>query len=231
MPSIWRFVYFRVKRNSHVAEDIVSETVIALIDAIGNGVVVEHPAAWLRTVAARRVTDHYRAAARVEHLLREAENVNPKSGEPDPVARHDKELKRETVRDAMDELPDDYRSALEWKYVEKLNVRSIAERLGATEKAAESILFRARGALRKLLQHEFPEHARENATGKPLPKKVKESNTKEAQAKQRDARERKDPVVDPTERRISGHADDFRNQAVINEPDPTYLGLQLPDGT
>ena len=48
----------------------------------------------------------------------------------------------------MDGLPEQQRLALEWKYVDKLSVRSIADRMDVTEKAAESILFRARREFR-----------------------------------------------------------------------------------
>ena len=41
------------------------------------------------------------------------------------------------------------RSALEWKYIDKLSVREIAERLDVTEKAAESMLFRGRREFRE----------------------------------------------------------------------------------
>jgi RNA polymerase sigma-70 factor (ECF subfamily) len=49
----------------------------------------------------------------------------------------------------MDDLPEQYRLALEWKYIDGLSVRQIAERLALTEKAAESILFRARREFRE----------------------------------------------------------------------------------
>ena len=48
----------------------------------------------------------------------------------------------------MDGLPDEERLALEWKYVDDLSVGQIADRLGRTEKAAESVLYRARRAFR-----------------------------------------------------------------------------------
>ena len=50
----------------------------------------------------------------------------------------------------MAQLADEDRVALEWKYLEGLSVREIAVRLGRTEKAAESILLRARRTFRKL---------------------------------------------------------------------------------
>jgi RNA polymerase sigma factor (sigma-70 family) len=55
---------------------------------------------------------------------------------------------RDAVIRALDALADEERLVLEWKYVESLSVRDIAERLGRTEKAAEAILYRARISFR-----------------------------------------------------------------------------------
>lgn len=168
VPSVWRFVFFRVKRDHGLAEEIVAETVLALVDAVSVNKNIEHPAAWLRTVATRRVQDHYRAVARVQHLLERGEEHVVEHDESDPSQQHDDKLKQQMVRDAMDDLPDDYRAALEWKYVDRRDVRSIAEQLDLTEKAAEAMLFRARNALRKLLRNEFPELVSEIKPTQPL---------------------------------------------------------------
>jgi RNA polymerase sigma factor (sigma-70 family) len=55
---------------------------------------------------------------------------------------------------ALDSLADEERLALEWKYMESLSVRDIAERLGRTEKAIEAILYRARMSFRKIYARE-----------------------------------------------------------------------------
>lgn len=52
------------------------------------------------------------------------------------------------VHAALDLLPERYARALEWKYLERLPVREIAARLELSEKAAESLLTRARNAFR-----------------------------------------------------------------------------------
>jgi hypothetical protein len=74
----------------------------------------------------------------------------------------------------MDELTDQHRTALEWKYVDKLSVRDIAGRWEATEKSVESILFRARRELRlKLMKTDaagdFPTSNEPAATASQLP--------------------------------------------------------------
>ena len=45
-------------------------------------------------------------------------------------------------------MPDHYAQVLEWKYIDGYPVKAIAERLGVSDKAAESLLTRAREAFR-----------------------------------------------------------------------------------
>ncbi len=156
VPSVWRFVYFRVDGDRHLAEDIVSESVLALVVAVGQGVAIEHPSAWLRCVALRKLQDHFRAVARVQHLIEQAGQSMSAEEQETPATEHDKKIKREAVRSAIDRLPEMYRLALEWKYIERLSVREIGRRLDATEKGAESILFRARKRFRTEFRKEDP---------------------------------------------------------------------------
>ena len=44
----------------------------------------------------------------------------------------------------LEDLDETKRQCLEWKYIERLSVREMAARLDLTEKAVESILYRAR---------------------------------------------------------------------------------------
>lgn len=57
----------------------------------------------------------------------------------------------ERVRRILDGLPLRYGRALRWKYLDELPVTVIAERLGVGEKAAESVLTRARAAFREAI--------------------------------------------------------------------------------
>ena len=167
LPSVWRFVYTRVDGDSHLAEDIVSETVLALVRAVSDEATaeIENPGGWLRAVANHKVQDHYRAVARVRHLIDEAKQTAESDEQEDPAKQSETQEKRAEIRAAMDELSDQHRSALEWKYLDKLSVREIAERWETTEKAVESILFRARGELRmKLLKTDVVDDLRARNT-------------------------------------------------------------------
>ncbi len=61
----------------------------------------------------------------------------------------DRKETRISVQDALTELPLRYQQALMMKYVEGLKTAKIAARQGTTEKAAESVLSRARDAFRR----------------------------------------------------------------------------------
>ena len=167
LPSLWRYVYTRVGGDAHLAEDITSDTVLAMLTLLETsdchdnhrapGAEIRNLAGWLRTVAQRRISDHFRAAGRVQHLLQAVAGGSEQS-EADPAARQEVEESRAAVRRAMDGLGDQQRLALEWKYLENLSVREIALRWEITEKAAESILFRARRELRERLERPCPGH-------------------------------------------------------------------------
>ena len=149
LPSVWRFVYVRANCDRHLSEDVVSEAVLALVRAAASETVIENPMAWLKSVASNKLRDHFRAAARVQHHVDKV----ARSASDDNDAPRQQELteRRREVLQAMDGLPDQQRLALEWKYVDRLSVREIAGRLETSEKAAESILFRARRAFRERL--------------------------------------------------------------------------------
>lgn len=153
LPSVWRFVYAKVNSDRHLAEDIVSESMLALIKAAADPELeMQNPGGWLRTVASNKIADHFRAAARVQHLIDDAKKNSDTFDDEDAGKQHELKERRKEVRDVMDELSGQQRIALEWKYVEKLSVREIAERLNTSEKAAESILFRARKEFRQKMQ-------------------------------------------------------------------------------
>ena len=53
------------------------------------------------------------------------------------------------VHAALDALPPRYGRILEWKYLDNLAVKEIANRMNLRPKAAESLLTRARNSFRK----------------------------------------------------------------------------------
>ena len=151
LPTVWRYVYWRVGRHRHVAEDVVSETFLAAIgqlrgfDPEGGSV-----AAWLTAIARHKLIDHQRRTDRERRAARDVQQRHQMDDCRDsPQSAAGAIETRERVMQTMHHLSDEERLMLEWKYVDRLAVREIAARLGRTEKAVESLLYRARRSFRK----------------------------------------------------------------------------------
>ncbi len=152
LPAVWRLAYLQSNGNSHLAEDVASDAVMELVKAVEGGTEIENPGAWMRTVVRNKVADHMRAAKRVRHLMDKVQHESSCVSEPEGEQMQMQLERRAEVRQAMSKLPEHYQLALEWKYIEHKTLEEIAERLGATRKSVESILFRARRDLREAVQ-------------------------------------------------------------------------------
>ncbi len=134
-PVVWRYVFARMRRDTHAAQDVLSETFLAAIRALNNGATTENVAGWLTGIARNKTADWYR----------QREKLTTTDAEP---ATRDTSSASEVVADVLDALPIEERVILEWKYLDRCTVREIAERLGRTEKGVEGLLYRARNAFR-----------------------------------------------------------------------------------
>lgn len=134
-PVVWRFVFARMRRDTHAGQDVLSETFLAAIRGLNNGQTTENVAGWLTGIARHKMADWYRQ--REKSATTEAEPGTQDTSNANSV-----------VADVLDGLPDDERVILEWKYLDRCTVREIAERLGRTEKGVEALLYRARNAFR-----------------------------------------------------------------------------------
>ena len=162
LPSVWRFACARVRADRHLAEDIVSEAVLALLKAVADPTItIQSPMSWLRTVVANKVVDHFRAAARVQHLIEQVQVTQPQPDSQTASQQQQVSERRAEVREILESLPEQTRIALEWKYIDKASVREISDRMGLTEKAVESILFRGRREFRERILRQQKSEERE----------------------------------------------------------------------
>jgi RNA polymerase sigma-70 factor (ECF subfamily) len=153
-PRLFRFA---VRRLGHAdaAEDVVQAALVIAMRKIGTWRGEAALFTWLCTICRHELSaywartgrqpvtlpldDHPDIRAQIESLAHDG------PGPYAELARHDLS---ELVRITLDHLPRPYGDVLTWKYLEGLSVGEIAERLGSTAKAAESMLTRARLAFR-----------------------------------------------------------------------------------
>lgn len=160
LRPLYRFCFYRVGGDRHLAEDVVQETFVCAIRelekyepdrAAGN----IFP--WLTGLARneiRRVLKHVRNAQSLEQLWlrmdRDLLRIYAKlADEPFGDELLARQETQQMVNVTMSQLPGRYREALEAKYVDGDSVQTMAQRQGATEKAIESLLTRARRAFRE----------------------------------------------------------------------------------
>jgi RNA polymerase sigma-70 factor (ECF subfamily) len=153
LPSVWRQAYALVD-DVHAAEDVASETMIALVQGIDRlETDVPKIAGWLRAVVKCKAADHHRKTFRLRDKLPLAAGAAAAStGDANPAEPLEIAERRAHVLSILEEMPDRQRTILEWKYLDALRVREIAERLGETEKAVETVLYRARREFRRLFE-------------------------------------------------------------------------------
>lgn len=127
--------------DATVAEEITAQTFEAAAEQFAKGRGQEVSAAWLTTVALRRLVDHWRSATRRSKLVeRVAGGIHPVASEP--------EIGDDVILAALDSLPMKQRAVIALRYLDDWSVAEIADALEMTYRATESLLARARRSLR-----------------------------------------------------------------------------------
>lgn len=145
-PSLMRYTT-RLLNSKSLAEDIVQETFFRLwnnrkkYDSSKSKL-----STWLHRVAYNLCMDVYRGINRDEVL----------SGEPDPDSAPEEtwegEETAQRVNDALSKLKERQRSALALTYFHNFSNKEVAEIMGISVDALESLLCRARAKLKDKLQ-------------------------------------------------------------------------------
>jgi len=156
-PRLFRFTLTRVDNNEELAEEIVQRTMCIVVRKMGSYRGEALLFTWLCQICRNETSSVFRQRKlelhediRIEdHPAVQAalESVASDDGRPESAQRRDEIAN--FVRVTLEHLPANYASALEMKYVRGCSVREIAATLSVGEKAAESILTRARAAFRE----------------------------------------------------------------------------------
>jgi len=153
LEPLYAFISSRVGRNQTVAEDLTQETLLAAMQAhfdVSRGAL----RAWLFGIALRKIADHERQKAiSKRHLEDAARDLAVRMiREPLPAELLQREEVRAVVTEALSQLPESTALLLIRKYFEGATIAELAAELGASEKAIESQLTRARAAFHEAVQ-------------------------------------------------------------------------------
>jgi RNA polymerase sigma-70 factor (ECF subfamily) len=159
LTPVHQFVHFRIGRDRTLVEDVVQEVFLTALASLASWDGRSDLRGWLVGIAKNKI----REARRKRSPLPLAEALAESDAEIDAilaeVAREplpDHVLERretaELVGAALSSLPRDYPEALLEKYVEGRSTADIARAAGMSEKAAESMLTRARVAFARVFE-------------------------------------------------------------------------------
>jgi RNA polymerase sigma-70 factor (ECF subfamily) len=156
LPALYRFASRRLDGDRELVKDIVQSTLCKVIEKL-DGYRAEAPLlTWMCACCQNEIALHFRRLGRRPHEveLDESREPRPLAGEAGWVAvGPETQLleveSAELVHLALDRMPPAYARAVEWRYLEELEVGEIARRLDSSYKAAESLLSRARKAFRE----------------------------------------------------------------------------------
>ena len=151
IDALYALVSRRCDGDRALAEDITQEAWLRAVRVWHQDGLPDKPLAWLTTVAARLLSNHFRRPAE--------QSLNVTGGEPaapDNDAAVYRTERRSLVERALARLPHAQARLLEAFHFERAPVGKIADSMGLSERAVEGRLRRARQNLRKQIEADSP---------------------------------------------------------------------------
>jgi RNA polymerase sigma-70 factor (ECF subfamily) len=148
LPQVFGYLLPRCG-NVTVAEDLTAETFMAAVAAVRREQVHEVTVAWLVGVARHKLVDHWRQVGREQRGLAALDREPPSREDP-----WDELLDLHAAHAALWRLPVPQRLALTLRYLDGMSVPEVAAQLGRSVHATETLLVRARSALRRVYEGE-----------------------------------------------------------------------------
>lgn len=135
-------VCLAVLRDPDDSQDAAQDALFKGLESIGSLRDGSQFAAWITRIAQNVCRDQWRKQKRRQELLEQRNTeLAPESGSPPP-----------DIADALEELPDEYRTPLMLYYFDGQSSENVARALGLTRAGASTRIARARRALREILE-------------------------------------------------------------------------------
>jgi RNA polymerase sigma-70 factor, ECF subfamily len=128
-----------------VAEDLTAETFMAAVAAVRRHPPPQVSVAWLIGIARHKLVDHWRRTEREQRGLAAVEQDQATSEDPWSAV-----IDAQAAHVALLQLSLPQRTALTLRYLDGLSVPEVARHLGRSVHATETLLVRARSALRRV---------------------------------------------------------------------------------
>lgn len=145
LPEVYRYAVRLSGGDRPAAEDLTQDAFVELARHLRSNPQAVLDVGWLIVVVRRRWVDRLRKRQREEERL--AVLDRPVEHEPDWSI-----VEGGLALSCLGQLPEPQRAALIFRYVDDLSLDEVAELLGRSPSATESLLARARRALARLIE-------------------------------------------------------------------------------
>jgi RNA polymerase sigma-70 factor (ECF subfamily) len=146
LPPVYRYLLTRCGHDTALAEELTQQTFVDAVRHLDRFDGRSSVVTWLCAIGRHKLADHYRRADRRRRRdlrLR----VSQRADGLEVWAEHER---RSEVAEALAQLPGPQQLVLVLRYLDDLPVREVAQTIGRSEKATESLLSRAREAFRRV---------------------------------------------------------------------------------
>ncbi len=157
---LYSLVLEQVGRDEALAEDLVQEVFLAALGSLDKFRGDSQLYTWLRSIALHKIKDFYRRQAREPKPEKSSPDFDAMKhleqiGDTKPATSTvmESEEVRQSVHQALADLPKDYQEVLVLKYLKDMPVLAISEIMGRSPKSVEGLLSRARKAMRDNLEN------------------------------------------------------------------------------
>ncbi len=141
--------------DAHVAEDLFQEVCVVAVRKAAEFQDGTNFVAWARSIARHKLREQLRRRSGVsvdDAFFEGVESAFDAAG-----AGADPDARKEALRRCLGEVQDRARQMLVWRYEEGLSAAAIAERMGQSRAAVNSLLQRVRELLRDCVQRRSAE--------------------------------------------------------------------------
>jgi RNA polymerase sigma-70 factor (ECF subfamily) len=152
--KIYNFLIVKVNGDIHAAEEILSDTIYSALISAPKLKDTNKISGWLIQIANRRFYDYLRKKYRHKEIIEE--KIKDKTEEI-INEEHEENNKIVMLKTAMENLKPKYRAVIKLKFIDNKSQKEIAELLNTNRLTAESLIFRAKDALKKEVKKLYKE--------------------------------------------------------------------------
>lgn len=144
-PLIYRYVSIRVPKPD--VEDVTAEIIVKVWRGLPNIEKLSSLKSWALTIAAHQITDYYRSHKRAPMIA-----LEDTLSEPEQSDQSESWVTLLSVKETLAKLSPQQVNVIQLRLIEGFSAGEVAEILGTTQQAVDSLLYRAKKGFRKIYQ-------------------------------------------------------------------------------